>query len=111
MGKRIGTRIIQALRAVQLLQPCTVQQLMPHMPGVEWSNVDKYCSRAVGHGLMTVDRSIFPKQYHTVPGWQQQLDEWAVPTRGVKPAPAAAPSTEPATARRHPLELAWRDLR
>ncbi|MDP3793694.1 MAG: hypothetical protein Q8R07_02985 [Candidatus Uhrbacteria bacterium] len=110
MGKRIGTRIVQALRAVELLQPCTVQQLMPHMPGVEWTNVDKYCSRAVGHGLMTVDRSVFPKQYRTVPGWQQQLDEWAVPTRGVKPA-AQAPGTEPATVRRHPLEQVWQNLR
>ncbi|MDO8778877.1 MAG: hypothetical protein Q7K57_61195 [Burkholderiaceae bacterium] len=112
MGKRIGTRIVQALRAVELLQPCTVQQLMPHMPGVEWTNVDKYCSRAVGHGLMTVDRSVFPKQYRTVPGWQQQLDEWAVPTRGVKPALAAqAPGTGPATVRRHPLEQVWQNCR
>lgn len=111
MGKRIGTRIVQVLRAVELLQPCTVQQLMPHMPGVEWTNVDKYCSRAVGHGLMTVDRSVFPKQYRTVPGWQQQLEEWAQPTRPLpKPNPNAEESLALALKRRHPLEQVWQNL-
>lgn len=111
MGKRIGTRIVQALRAVELLQPCTVQQLMPHMPGVEWSNVDKYCSRAVGHGLMTVDRKSRPKLYSAAPGWEQQLDEWDQPTRCMAPKPTPELCLASALQRRHPLEQVWQNLR
>lgn len=109
MGKRIGTRIVEALKAVQLLEPCTAKQVHALMPGVEWSNVDKYCSRTVGHGLMTVDRSVFPKRYRTVPGWQHQLDEWAVPTRARRPVDNTAPGT--ALAKRHPLEEVWAGFR
>lgn len=110
MGKRIGTRIIQALRAVELLQPCTVQQVMPHMPGVEWANVDKYCSRAVGHGLMTVDRKSRPKVYSVIPGWQQQLEEWTQPTRPL-PKPKPAERVALALERRNPLEQVWQNFR
>lgn len=110
MGKRIGARIVQALRAVQLLQPCSALQVLPHMPGVEWANVDKYCSRAVGHGLMTVDRTCRPKLYSVVPGWQQELEEWAQPTRPLpKPKPAECLSL--ALERRHPLEQVWQNFR
>ncbi len=36
------------------------------MPEVDIENVRKYCSRAVGCGLLTVDRTGFPKKYTVV---------------------------------------------
>lgn len=110
MGQRVGKRIIQALGAVQRLQPCTVHQVQALMPGVEWSNVDKYCSRAVGHGLMTVDRTRRPKLYSVVPGWQEQLQEWRQPTLP-EPKPTPVACVAMAIERRSPLELAWQALR
>ncbi len=64
------------------------------MSDVDIENVHKYCQRAVGLGLLTVDRSVFPKQYAVV---DKIVDS------GIKERPRPAVRHEP-----HALHGIWR---
>lgn len=95
MGRPIGKRILQACEIVRQLGPSTTRQIGVHMPDVVTENVDKYCSRAVGCGLLTVDRTVRPKQYAVV---DKVVDS------GVEPEPMPQPKRyEP-----HALHAIWR---
>ena len=74
MSRPVGARIIQACTALEKLgRPASYGELLGHLPGLERTNVHKYCQRAVGLRLMTVDRSVFPKQYQVLPDWRNRL--------------------------------------
>lgn len=66
MGRPIGARIMQACEIIQKIGPCTAKQVSQHMPEVNIENVHKYCSRAVGYRLISVDRSGFWKVFSIV---------------------------------------------
>ena len=46
------------------------------MPGIDRPNIDKYCSRAVGLGLMHVDRAKRPKAYIVQPDWREKISQF-----------------------------------
>lgn len=66
MGRKIGVRITQVTEIITRLGPCSARQIHQHMSEVDIENVHKYCSRAVGYRLVSVDRSGFPKIYSIV---------------------------------------------
>lgn len=57
MPRPIGRRILECCEIIERLGPCTAKQVSQHMPEVNIENVHKYCSRAVGYRLVSVDRS------------------------------------------------------
>ena len=74
MSRPIGARIFEACSVLERLgQPATYGQIHEHMDGVIHNNTSKYCQRAVGLKLMTVDRTVYPAQYSLVPGWRGNL--------------------------------------
>ncbi|MDP2369368.1 hypothetical protein [Rhodoferax sp.] len=87
------------------------------MADQELSNVSKYCDRAVQHGLMTVDTTVYPRLYSAVPGWREtvaarHLEALANQVSQRAPVidlPAVTVAT--ALASRSPLEQAWADFR
>jgi hypothetical protein len=75
-GRPIGARIREVLSIVEAMGSATVIQVRPRLSGgVEHSNAAKYCSRAVGLGLMTVDRDKKPMVFTPVDGWRQLIEE------------------------------------
>lgn len=75
-GRPIGARIREVLSVVEAMGSATVIQVRPRLSGgVEHSNAAKYCSRAVGLGLMTVDRDKKPMVFTPVDGWRQLIEE------------------------------------
>lgn len=66
MPRPIGQRINQVRDIIQKIGPCTAKQVSQHMPHASPDNVHKYCSRAVGYRLVSVDRSGFPKVFSIV---------------------------------------------
>ncbi len=77
-GPPIGRRIREACALLESIGPCGATALCDHLTDVEPSNMGKYCSRAVGLGLMTVERGIHGRvKYSTftvVPGWREIAD-------------------------------------
>lgn len=76
-GRPVGDRILDVLQITETLGAATAQQIRARMqnPPVADSNVAKYCSRAVGLRLMTVDRSVRPMLFRVVPGWRSVIKE------------------------------------
>lgn len=75
-GRPIGARIREVLSVVEAMGSATFIQVRPRLSGgVEHSNAAKYCSRAVGLGLMTVDRDKKPMVFTPVDGWRQLIEE------------------------------------
>lgn len=78
-GRPIGERIREVLTIAESLGGASAPQIRPHMQGgVEKSNAAKYCSRAVGLRLMTVDRTQRPMVFRPVDGWRNKLDDRTV---------------------------------
>ena len=94
MGRKIGKRILQVCEIVRELGQCTARQIGDRMPDVDIENVHKYCSRAVGCGLISVDRTEFPKKYAIV---DKIVDS------GVRDRVPSVPRHEP-----HALHGIWR---
>lgn len=74
IGRPIGAHIREIVAIAEQLGPCTCPQIRAqlHAP-MESSNVWKYCSRAVGLGLLIVDRSARPTQYRPAEGWRAKV--------------------------------------
>lgn len=79
MGRHIGARIKQAVAIVQEIGPCTYAQVWARMD-VTRSGAHQYCKRAVGHGLLKTDKSVFPQLYYLP-------DKPPAPKPKVKPLP------------------------
>jgi len=109
MSITIGWRVVEACGIVHRLGGCTTGQVGEWMAGVEQSNVDRYCSRAVGLGLMTVDRTVYPKQYRMASAWQHVLAGLQQVRQHERPHwPAEALAVQPAPlAQRHVLDQVW----
>lgn len=70
-----GKRIRQACEVLEKFGPMGASSLCDHIPDVQPSNMGKYCSRAVGLGLMTVERGLRNRSnysiYTVVPNWKE----------------------------------------
>jgi hypothetical protein len=104
-GRPIGDRIREVLTIAESMGGATAPQIRPHMEGgVEKSNAAKYCSRAVGLRLMTVDRTQRPMVYRPVEGWRDKIQERPVhvprPAAPRPPAPVYTPTESVAMALR-----------
>lgn len=96
-GRPIGAHIREIVAIAEQLGPCTCPQIRAqlHAP-MEPSNVWKYCSRAVGLGLLIVDRSARPTQYRPAEGWRAKLSGAEPRVRPAQPAQQArGRDTEP----------------
>lgn len=113
MGRAIGFRIVEATGIVSAEgKACTARQVARLMTDQELSNVSKYCDRAVQHGLMTVDTTVYPRLYSAVPGWREtvaarHLEALANPAQPAPVADMPAVTVATALASRSPLEQAW----
>lgn len=81
MGRHIGARIIECCKIVETLGAASYRQVFEHLNCVEPGNANKYCERAVSHGLMTVDLSVYPKQFRVVHGWPEKIEDLKVKLR------------------------------
>lgn len=77
-GAPVGQRIREACELLERLGPASASEICEHLDDVEASNVGKYCSRAVGLGLMTVKRGVDGKRpyanFTVVPSWREVAD-------------------------------------
>lgn len=90
--KPIGQRIIQACEIVERLGVCGSPEIYPIMD-IEQTNCIKYLSRAVGMGLLYVNRDFRPHQYYVMPGWRDKIKPIArvkpyIPRPARKPTPS-----------------------
>lgn len=81
-GRPIGARIQEVCEIVESIGPSTYTQVRVRMDGIVQHNAHKYCSRAVGLGFMTVQRSapgeaFKPVQFTIIEGWRRLLDRQA----------------------------------
>lgn len=91
-GRPIGAHIREIVAIAEQLGSCTCPQIRAHMQApMELSNVWKYCSRAVGLGLLAVDRSVRPTRYRPVEGRPDMVESGVLAQQVHQPA--AAPVT------------------
>lgn len=69
-----GQLIRQVVAVVDAIGPSTYRQVHAHTQGIDSTNVNKYLSRATGLGLLTTDRSVFPRTFAAVEGWSALLE-------------------------------------
>ena len=72
MKKMIGRKIMQACTIVEAHGSCTGAVAQPIMD-MAMANTFKCMSRAVGLGLLTVDRSSRPHHWVAVTGWRDKV--------------------------------------
>ena len=78
-GRPIGNHIRNICAKLEEIGPAGTRELRTHFPKIEATNMSKYCSRAVGLGLMTVklgnsksnDFSVFS----VMPDWRDLVDK------------------------------------
>lgn len=87
MGRKVGARIREVLEIVEAGAKTKPQIHKLLTTPMEASNLGKYCSRAVGLRLMTVDRTKWPMEFHVVPDWRLIASETGVNKRPVRKAP------------------------
>ena len=71
-ARPFGQQLRNALSAVDAQGPSTYAQV--DVDGLARQNVHKVLSRGVGLGLLTTDRSVRPRTFSTVPGWEERLE-------------------------------------
>ena len=78
-GRPIGDRIKDACEVLERIGPASTRAICQHLPDVEQSNMAKYCSRAVGLGLMGVERGKRSRVNFTIftvkPDWRVTVEE------------------------------------
>ena len=97
MGRKVGARIIRCIEIIEQLGPSTARQVSQHIQEIDIENVHKYCSRAVGLRLLSVDRQRRPKIFRVV--------DKSVVNVEPGPEPEAMPETMPEP---HYLHGIWR---
>lgn len=108
-GRPIGNHIRTICALVEKMGPTTARMLMPHMQDMKQTNISKYCSRAVGLGLMTVKpgkaRIGDSNAYTIVPGWEEMADKRK--TTKLKPAKPRQPRTPAIQVIAHATSSHW----
>jgi len=100
VGRPVGHRIREVLEITESRGTANTTEIRLAMSGrVESANVAKYCSRAVGLGLMTADRSNRQIRYEAVTGWRELVR----PPKPKQPQPQAEPPASAETTIAHAL--------
>jgi hypothetical protein len=99
---RVGKRVIEVCTIVEKIGSSTGGVVFAWMDGSSRENAAKYCSRAVGLGLMTVDRSVRPMQFDVIEGWRER----AQPIQRIQPY-LVRPRIEAPTRSRFALHSVW----
>lgn len=73
MSRPVGARIITICELLERHGAMTRRQVFDLMTGVELANVHKYCHRAVGLQLLTINRSQRPAVFKITAGWRDRL--------------------------------------
>lgn len=69
---RVGARIKALCAALEGMDSATAAEIhQAACPELDVSSVRTYCSRAVGLGFASVDRSTFPMRFSIAEGWQR----------------------------------------
>lgn len=95
---RVGTRIKELCAALEGMGSATAAEIhQAAFPELDVNSVRTYCSRSVGLGFATVDRSTYPMRFAIADGWAK--------FNAKKPAPA---KPRPVYVRpANPLFTAW----
>lgn len=75
MGRKVGERIRQVVEIVEAGAKTTPEIRAALGYPIDASEVGKYCSRAVGLNLMSVDRTKHPHEFKALPDWRRSADE------------------------------------
>ena len=73
MSRPVGARIVAICEVLDLYGAMAAREVFDAMEGVELTNVHKYCHRAVGLRLVSINRNAYPATFKTIPGWQEKL--------------------------------------
>jgi hypothetical protein len=77
-GRPIGNHIRTICEILERIGPSHAYTLLDHYAAIEYSNMSKYCSRAVGLGLMTVIRGTGKPSnrnvYTVVSNWRELIE-------------------------------------
>ncbi len=85
-GRPIGERIRALCERLELDGPQGIAELREMFPGIERSNLWKYCTRGVGLGVLTVDRTTGRAAFSAATGWREIADRRLTTRRSaVKP--------------------------
>lgn len=69
---RVGVRIKELCTALEDMGSATAAEIhQAAFPELDVRSVRTYCSRAVGLGFASVDRSTFPMRFTIAEGWQR----------------------------------------
>lgn len=91
-GRPVGARIREVLEIAESRGEANTTEIRLAMKGhIDSANVGKYCSRAVGLGLLVADRSKKPIVYRAVDGWRDEIDARPSSRRRPDPKRALAP--------------------
>lgn len=74
-GRPLGQQIRRVVAIVHNLGPCSYRQVSQKLAGAHVANVSKCLSRATSLGLLTTDRTVFPRTFTAVPDWQDRLED------------------------------------
>ena len=78
-GRPIGERIRAICAHIERAGPMVVSDLLAVMPSEDRTNLAKYCSRAVGLGLLTVQRNTGVQKNSNLwdvnPGWRELIGQ------------------------------------
>lgn len=69
----IGHRVIQVMEALEKIGPASYSRVMHFIGETCHQHTYKYCQRAVGLGLASVEGSK-PRIYKPTPGWRETAD-------------------------------------
>lgn len=72
MSQPIGKQIMRACEAVERFGGCNSPALATALQ-LRDNHTRTYLGRAMGYGLLTVDRSSRTHQYQVVPGWRERV--------------------------------------
>ena len=101
-GRSVGNRIREACQILETHGPMGSRSICDRMADVSPENAGKYCLRAVGLGLMTVERGRQSKYNYSVftvvPNWRDLVDK-----RRTTRLPAPKP--------RNPIQRGWAGIR
>ena len=89
---RVGVRIKELCTALEGMDSATAAEIhQSAFPELDVSSVRTYCSRAVGLGFASVDRSTFPMRFTIAEWWQR----FKAPKPAKQPRPLYARPTNP----------------
>lgn len=113
MARRYGAQIPRILEIVDVIGPCSTGEVYAFSTAMPRPNVEKYCTRAVSRGWMTVDRGGKLKQWTVVPGWREMVGDYNSvqdeTPKALRSAATACPEFQ-RPAEVHHLQAIWQSL-